>query len=142
MDEMIRTDISRPKGTAALWFGAFIGFAGLVSSLGIIWAARDSLSIDAYIILAGIAIVSLLAMMTFAVVARARRRGRRRQTDQETVYSSAFYNNLVPSLVLNDGTPVRANRAYSQLAKSLNAESVGDTPPVVDRLFTLSLIHI
>ena len=136
MDEMIRTDISRPKGTAALWFGAFIGFAGLVSSLGIIWAARDSLSIDAYIILAGIAIVSLLAMMTFAVMARSRRRGRRRQTDQETVYNSAFYNNLVPSLVLNDGAPVRANRAYAQLAKSLDAESVGDTPPVVDRLFT------
>ena len=136
MDEVIRTDISRPKGSRALWFGALIAFAGLVSSLAIVWVARDSLNIDAYVILTGIAIVSLLAMMTFIVMARARSGRHRRQVDQETVYNSAFYNNLVPSLILNDGMPVHANRAYRQLAKSLNAESIGDTPPVVDRLFT------
>ena len=47
MDEVIRTDISRPKGSRALWFGALIAFAGLVSSLAIVWVARDSLNIDA-----------------------------------------------------------------------------------------------
>ena len=136
MDEMIRTDISQPKGSGALWFGAALALVGLVGSLVFIWVARDSLSIDAYVILGGIAIISLLAMMTLTVMARGRIGARRRQAAHETVYTSAFYNNLVPSLVLSDGIPIHANRAYLQLAKSLDSESVGDTPPIVDRLFT------
>ena len=136
MDEVIRTDISRPKGSRGLWFGASLALIALVGSLGTVWGARNSLSVDAYIILAGIAIISLLAMMTLGVMARARSGTHRLQSVEDTVYNSAFYNNLVPSLVLSEGTPIHANRAYLQLAKSLGAESVGDTPPIVDRLFT------
>jgi two-component system cell cycle sensor histidine kinase/response regulator CckA len=136
MDEMIRTDISRPKGNAGLWLGAALAFGGLVTALGFVWVARDNLTIDAYITLAGIAIVSLLAMMTLIVMAQARGGSRRRQDQRETIYTSAFYNNLVPSLVVNEGVPLHANRAYIDLAKSLGVESVGDTPILVDRLFT------
>ena len=136
MDEMIRTDISRPKGSGPLWFGAALALAGLVGSLAFVWLGRDSLSYEAYIILAGAAIVSLLAMMTLVVMARARSGSSRQQAVHESVYTNAFYNNLVPSLVLSDGVPLHANHAYFGLAASLGSPSIGNAPPVIDRLFT------
>ena len=136
MDEMIRTDIPQAKRRAPLWFGAALAFLALIGALAFVWIGRDSLSYEGYIILTGIAIVSLLALMTLVVMARARGGSERRQTSLDTVYSSVFYNNIVPSLVLDDGKPLHANRAYLDLAETLNASSVGDAPPVIDRLFT------
>ena len=136
MDEMIRTDISRPKGSLPLWFGAALALLGLLGSLAFVWVGRNSLSYEAYIILAGVAIVSLLAMMTLIVMARGRSGSRRRQAVHESIYTNAFYNNIVPSLVLNDGVPLHANNAYFTLAASLGSPSIGNTPPVIDRLFT------
>ncbi len=136
MEEMIRTDIPQPKRSAPLWVGALLSLAALAGAVAFIWFGRDSLDDAGFIILAGIAIVALLAMMTFVVMARARRGSERRQTSRETVYASAFYNNFVPSLVIRDGTPVHANRAYLDMAETLGATSVGDAPPVIDRLFT------
>ncbi|MEP3654942.1 MAG: ATP-binding protein [Litorimonas sp.] len=136
MNEMIRTDIPQARRTAPLWFGALLAFAALLGALASVWFARDKLTLDGYIILAGIAVVALLAFITFVIMARTRRGSERRQTSRESVYSSAFYNNFVPSLVIKDGKPVHANRAYLDLAETLGATSVGDSPPVIDRLFT------
>ncbi len=136
MDNMIRTEIPQSKGSAPLWFGAVLALAALLGALGFVWLGRDGLTYEGYIILTGIAIIALLALMTLVVMARARGGSERRQTSRDTVYASAFYNNCVPSLVLDDGKPVHANRAYFDLAKTLGAVSVGDAPPVIDRLFT------
>jgi len=136
MDEMIRKDIPRAKRRAPLWIGAALALFALLGALAFIWIGRDSLPYEGYILLTGIAFISLLAMMTMVVMARARGGIERRQNDRDTVYSSAFYNNFVPSLVLNDGKPVQANRAYLEMAETLGAASVGDAPPMVDRLFT------
>ena len=136
MNEMIRTDIPQPKRSAPLWFGAALALAALIGALAFVWISRDSLSVDGYIILAGIAIVALLALMTMVVMARTLAGSGRRQTNRDNIYSSAFYNNFVPSLVLKDGKPVHANRAYLDMAETLGATSVGDSPPVIDRLFT------
>ena len=136
MDEMIRTDIPQAKRSAPLWLGAALALATLLGALAFVWVGRDTLSVDGYIILAGIAIVALLALMTLVIMARTRSGSDRRQSNRDSVYSIAFYNNFVPSLVLNDGKPVHANRAYLALAETLGASSVGDSPPVIDRLFT------
>ena len=136
MDDMIRTDIPQHKRSAPLWFGAAFALAVLIGALAFVWISRNSLTVDGYIILAGIAVVAVLALMTMIVMARTRGVSDRRQTSRDTVYSSAFYNNFVPSLVLKDGKPIHANRAYLAMAKTLGASSVGDSPPVIDRLFT------
>ena len=136
MDEMIRKDMPQAKPRGPLWFGAALALLALIGALVFVWVGRDSLTYEGYIILAGIAIVSLLALITLVVMARTRGGSELRQTTLDTVYSSAFYNNFVPSLVLDDGKPVHANRAYLDLAETLGAASVGDTPPVIDRLFT------
>lgn len=136
MDKMIRTDIPQTKRRAPLLLGAALALVTLLGSLVLIWVGRDNLGYEGYIILAGIAIVALLALMTLVVMARMRGGFDRRQTARDTVYANAFYNNLVPSLVLDDGKPIHANRAYLDLAENLGAASVGDAPPVIDRLFT------
>lgn len=133
---MIRTDLPAESRSAPLWLGAAISLAALIGAVAFIWMGRDTLEDDGFIILAGIAIVASLAMITFFIMARTRRGSQRRFSREETVYSSAFYNNVVPSLVVKDGKPVRANRAYLNLSEALGASSVGDSPPVVDRLFT------
>ena len=136
MNDMIRTDVPQTKRRAPLWFGAALAFVALIGALVSVWVGRDSLPYEGYILLTGIAIVSLLAMMTLVVMARARSGVERRQTSLDTIYSSAFYNNIVPSLVLIEGKPVHANRAYLDMAETLGAASVGDAPPMIDRLFT------
>ncbi len=136
MNEMIRTDIPQAKRRAPLWFGAALALLALIGALAFVWIGRDTLSYEGYIVLTGIAIVSLLALMTLVVMARARLGSERRQTNIDSVYSGAFYNNFVPSLVLEDGKSVHANRAYLDLAKTLGASSLSDAPPVIDRLFT------
>ena len=136
MEEMIRTEILQPKRSAPLWVGAGLSLVALLAALSFVWLGRDNLDVDGYIILTGIAIVSLLALMAFIVMARTRSGSDRRQANQDTIYSSAFYNNFVPSLVLKDGKAIRANKAYLDLAEFLGASSVGDAPPIIDRLFT------
>ena len=136
MDEMIRIDMPETRSTASLWIGATVAFIILAGALSFVWVGRDALEVDGFILLAGIAIVALLALMTLLVMARSRKSTLRQNVQQDTVYSGAFYKSVVPSLVLTNGKPVQANKAYTDLSKILGAESLGDAPPVIDRLFT------
>lgn len=136
MNDMIRTDMPQPKRTGLLWLGALVSFAALAGAVAAIWFGRDSLDDAGFIILAGIAIIAILATLSFLVLVSSRRGTERRQNHRESIYASAFYNNFVPSLVIRDGSPVQANRAYLELAKSLGADPIADAPPVIDRLFT------
>ncbi len=138
MVDMIRTDIPQAKSALPLWIGVVLATIVLVTALSYVWWGRDTLDVDAFIMLAGLAIVALLAVFTFIVMARNRGLTERRKTRRDTVYSGAFYNSFVPSLVIVDGKPMHANRAYRDLATTLGAQMVGDTPPVIDRLFTLA----
>lgn len=136
MVDMIRTDMPENKSAVPYWIGVVLSLMVLIAALAFVWLGRDTLQIDGFIMLAGIAIVAVLALMTFIVMARNRGLTERRQSRRDTLYSSAFYNSLVPSLVITDGKPMHSNRAYHDLAASLGAETVGDTPPIIDRLFT------
>ena len=136
MEDMIRTDIPQKKNGVSLWIGAAVAIVILIGAISLIWIARDSMGDDGRILLAGIAIISLLALVTFIVMSRTRRISDRRQVSRDTVYSGAFYNNVVPGLVITDGKAGLANKSYFDLAKDLGAESLGDTPPIIDRLFT------
>ena len=133
---MIRIDMPQKRHGASLWIGSAVALSILVGAIAAIWVARDTLDNDGYILLTGIAIIALLALMTFIVMSRTHTVTERRQVRQDTVYSGAFYNNIVPSLVITDGKPVLANKSYLDLASDLGAESLGDTPPLIDRLFT------
>jgi len=133
---MIRIDMPEKRSAAPLWVGGIVALLILIGSISLIWVARDSMNDDGRILLAGIAIISLLALMTFFVMSRTYRVTERRHVRQDTVYSGAFYSNVVPSLVISDGNPVVANKSYFALAEELGAESLDETPPVIDRLFT------
>jgi len=115
MDELIRIDMPQKRRAAPLWIGAAIALTILIGAISLIWIARDSMDDDGRILLTGIAIISLLALMTFFVMSRTHSVTERRQVRQDTVYSSAFYNNVVPSLVITDGKPVVANKSYLDL---------------------------
>ena len=136
MDEMIRMDMPQKRSAAPLWIGAAVALAILIGAISLIWIARDTMDDDGRILLAGIAIIALLALATFFVMSRTHKVSERRQVQQDTIYSGAFYNNATPSLVISEGKAVLANKSYLDLASDLGAESLGDTPPVIDRLFT------
>ena len=136
MVEMIRTDMPPPKSARPLWIGVFLAFGCLVATLGAVWIGRDSLDIGGFILLAGMAIVAVLTLMTLIIMARTRGLSERRKLDRDTLYSGAFFNSLVPCLIITGGKAAHANLAYRQLSERLGAETVGETPPVIDRLFT------
>jgi len=122
------------RSAAPLWIGSSVALVILIGTISLIWVARDTLDNDGFILLTGIAIIALLALMTFFVMSRNHRLSQRNQLRQDTVYSGAFFNSVIPSLVTTEGKPVQANQPYLDLAGELGAESVGDAPPVIDRL--------
>lgn len=136
MVDMIRTHTPEPKQVWPLWLGAVFSALVLIGAMVMVWAARDTLSSDGFIVLTGIAIVALLAALTFSILAKNRRLTDRRASSRDTLYSGAFFNSVTPSLVLQDGKPLHANRAYLDLAKDLGGETIGDVVPIIDRLFT------
>ncbi|GGX57868.1 signal transduction histidine kinase [Litorimonas cladophorae] len=136
MVDMIRTDMPPSKSALPLWAGVFLASVVLMGTLAVVWIGQDELEMGAFILLAGIAIVAVLALMTLIIMARNRGLTERRKVHRDTLYAGAFYNSLVPCLIIKDGKAAHANRAYRQLAEQLGAETVGDTPPVIDRLFT------
>lgn len=136
MDEMIRIDLPEKKSAAPLWGSAVVAFAILAGALSFVWIGRDTLDVDGFILLTGIAIIALLVLITLLVMSRTRQTSERRQVRRDTVYSNAFFNNIIPSLVITEGKPVHANQAYYDLSALLGAESLGDAPPIIDRLFT------
>jgi len=136
MEDMIRIDMPQKKRTAPLWIGAAVSVIVLIGALSTIWFARNSLVNDGQIILGGIAIVALLSLASFFLMIRSRAATSGRQMKLDSLYSASFHNNLVASLVTTNGKPARANKSYDELALELGIETVGDAPPIVDRLFT------
>lgn len=150
MNDVIRNDVSpiggswgfqpensiRPKSNMLYWIGAIVALIAMVASLSIVWVQRDGLNTDGFIILAGVAIVSLLFTVTFITLAGKRGRQDVITSQRNSIFSASFFNNATPSLLISDGKPVHANQAYFDLARELDAETIGDVPPIVDRLFT------
>ena len=136
MENMIRSDEPQTKKTAPLVIGAVVASFMLIGALSMIWVARDTLQSDGQIILGGIAIVALLTIATLCVMISSRRSSSKHQVQQDSVLSAVFRDAMVASLVIKNGEPVLANDAYLRLARDLGAQSVGDAPPVIDRLFT------
>jgi two-component system cell cycle sensor histidine kinase/response regulator CckA len=127
---------SRRAGGWSLIIGAVLSGLALGAALAFIWFGRQTLEAGGFIILAGIAIVALLALTTFSVILRNRKLGDRRVTSRDSLYSAAFFESPVPSLVMASGKPIHANRAYSELAETLGAAPLSEAPPLIDRLFT------
>jgi two-component system cell cycle sensor histidine kinase/response regulator CckA len=135
MEDMIRIETPEKRRTAPLWLSAAVAVLVLIGALSTIWFARDTLTDDGQIILGGIAIVALLSLATLFIMIRSRARASRQQVKQDSLYSQTFYQNVLPSLIITNGKPMQANTAYHELARELGAESVGDVPPIIDRLF-------
>ncbi len=135
MEDMIRMDIPQKQKTAPLWVGAAVSVILLFGALSTIWFARNTLTDDGQVILGGLAIIALLSVATCLIMIRSRSVSSGQQIKLDSLYSGTFFNNIVPSLITTNGKPAQANATYRALAAQLGAESVGDAPPVIDRLF-------
>ncbi len=137
--ELERKNLLAPSSSrAVIWYllAAFLSIALMVGSLIIVWLQRDNLNSDGFIILTGVAIVSLIFAVSFVSLARHRRRDNVQVSQNRSIFSAAFFNNNVPCLIMKDNQVVEGNAAYKDLARNLGAETIGDVPPIVDRLFT------
>ncbi|MBL4853233.1 MAG: response regulator [Robiginitomaculum sp.] len=94
-----------------------------------------ALGLPALILFFGIAVVSVLAVVTLLL---------NRQTSQsEPEQGSAEHHSLLssfnaqqtPSLIVKHGKPIFANAAYQVLATELGVDVIGEAPPSVERLF-------
>ena len=139
---MIRDDTHDPD--TALSRNRFLSAAALVLLLGIVllgvtWLVLfwDALSSSLRVLIAGASAMSALFFTGFLIVLRSGERDDRRAARRDAVYSSAFFESVRPQLITrgSEHMPVHANRAYRDIARKLEVDTVGDTPPPVDRLF-------
>ena len=113
-----------------LWFFAALAIgATLVAS----WQGK-ALGWPAFILLAGISVVSMLAILTIFFNRQAVSSDEQFSSDGQSLLAS-FHAQTIPSLIVIGVKPAIANAAYLELARELGSEAVAETPPSVERLF-------
>ena len=137
--EIERKSLSTPSSSrAVIWYllAVFLSLVLMIGALITVWWQRDNLNSDGYIILTGVAIVSLIFAVSFASLARNRKRDTFEANQNKSIFSAAFFNNNVPCLIMKENKVIQGNQAFKDLARDLGAETIGDVPPIPDRLFT------
>jgi len=131
-----QSDMKASKGVS-LGGVVFWGFISLLI-LGTIGAAilsigkAEVLGWPALLLILGIGIIAFITLLTSLTLSRAEKR---RQLELENDMAQAFERYTRPTLITINGTPVRANAAYLELAQELGVMGVSGIPPTVDRLF-------
>jgi two-component system cell cycle sensor histidine kinase/response regulator CckA len=120
-----------------MWNGLVV-VLGLVVIAAFIIAAMHASTLGwaGFAFLGGLGAVALLGVLGLISSRRLQGLSDRRASNRDSIYSEAFFEGAEPLLVVKDGKPVHANKAYFDLAKYLGVETLGDTPPSVDRLFS------
>lgn len=136
IDQSVNDVSSRP---AWLW-GALILILSLVVVMAFAIAILNASSLgwSAFAFLGGLGAVSLLSLLSLFSSKRLEAVTDRRTSDRGSIYSHVFFEGVEPLLVVRGGKPAHANKAYFKLAKYLGVEALGDTPPAVDRLFSVT----
>ena len=121
--------------------------AGLLLLLGIvlagvIWSVLfwDEMTSPTKVLIAGVSAIAALFFVALLIVLRTGGRDERRAASRDALYANAFFESVRPQLITRgtDQLPVHANRAYLDVARKLDVETLGDAPPSVDRLFFTS----
>ena len=109
---------------------------GLVFSAGLAALNAVNLGWPAFALLAGIAGVTGICLLSFLSSSKTRSNSTdRRFADRGTPYAQAFFENPTPCLITQGGKPIHANRAYLALGETIGTMGVSEAPPTVDRLF-------
>ncbi|MGB6318376.1 MAG: ATP-binding protein, partial [Litorimonas sp.] len=70
------------------------------------------------------------------IVMRAGGQSDRRAARRDSLYTEAFFRSARPQLVTRDGKPAHANRAYLDIAATLQTDGLEGAIPAVDRVFS------
>ena len=129
------TDNTAPKtsrlGDMWLWILALMA---LLATIAAAWQGND-LGWPAFLLLCGISIVSILAIITLLFSKASRQEAGAHNTEAVALIGDSFDVFPTACLVLNDGVPVAANKAYIALARDLGVDAADDAPPAIDSLF-------
>jgi len=133
--EIDETDLgATPPGVVRnawwLWFFAALAIgATLLAS----WQGK-ALGWPAFILLAGISVVSMLSILTIFFNRQAVSGDEEFNADGKSLLAS-FNAQTMPSLIVIGAKPTIANAAYLDLARELGVDATPETPPSVERLF-------
>lgn len=141
MDSVIRPTDPYATQTASRPSWAWALLAVILGLIIIICAAVAAMSAASlgwigFAFLGGLAAVSALGLMGLISTRKLEKLEDRRSSDRGSIYSQAFFEGLEPLLIVKDGKPAHANKAYFKLATYLGVQGVGDAPPAIDRLFS------
>ncbi|MEE9348039.1 MAG: ATP-binding protein [Robiginitomaculum sp.] len=131
IDDNERMPAGAGRSSVFLWIAAIIAIgAGVAAALN-----AQTLGWMAFLLLIGIAAIALMTIFVL-VISRPVGSALGDETgSSRTMISAAFDQLPEPTLITQDGKPVYANQAYSDLARKLGVQTLSDSPPSVDRLF-------
>ena len=136
-------DAARPDDRGrrlASWAG--LGLLLGIVLLGVSWLVLfwGDMSSNLRVLVAGASTMAALFFVGLVIVMRSGGQEDRRSARRDALYSNAFFESVRPQLITRglEHLPVHANRAYRDVARKLEVETVGDAPPPVDRLFQTS----
>jgi len=129
-------DGSQSRGSNVWVWVVGVLLAGLVIASAVFAVINASqLGWPAFILLAGMAMVSAFGAMSLISSHKNTRILDRRFADRDTPYSDAFFKNPEACVIVRDGKVFHANQAYLDLARRVGAMGISGTAPSVDRLF-------
>ena len=118
------------------WLG--LGLLILMVTVGSIWAALawNSLEPALQVFVGGVISLALLLASGLLIIIRAGDRDDKRAARRDSLYSDAFFLSGRPQLITRNGKPAHANKAYLDVASTLNVDVLSGALPGLDRLFS------
>jgi len=122
---------ARRRSDMWLWALAFVALLAAIAAAG----QGKGLGWPAFMLLCGISVVSILAVITILFSKAARAESGDSHSAEAMLIGKSFDAMPVACLILQEGVPVRANKAYIDLAHRLGVDARADAPPSIDSLF-------
>ncbi len=129
------TDVPTPGLVHNVWWLWFFSALAIGATLIASWQGK-ALGWPAFILLAGISVVSMLAILTIFFNRQNLSTAVTQNSTDANILFASFRVLPVPSLIVLGGKPFMANTAYLELARSLGVEALEGVPPSVERLFS------
>ena len=131
------SDLSQSPKTS-LGYKFLLGFLSLAVIISAVFAALNAAALGwpAFALLAGIAGVAAICLMSFLAKGKAKSQSNdRRFADRDTPYSEAFFKSPTASLITREGKAIHANKAYLEFIKPFGTLGASEAPPTIDHLF-------